>query len=102
MIGIISNKIDLAMLNYAVPVIVSIANRSATFATRTRATRSYRLRRSGGKQAKKGDYRVIVKEKPKRSPQNTTPPECSSIPYLPPPKIKRVNLRPKIYCFPEK
>lgn len=41
------------MLNYAVPVVVSIANHSATFTTRTRVTRSYRLRRSGKKTGQK-------------------------------------------------
>lgn len=87
------------MLNYA--VIVSIANRSATFATRTRATRSYRLRRSGGKQAKKGGY-VSSLKKTETIAAEYDPTGMLVDPISSPPKIKRVNLRPKIYCFPEK
>lgn len=55
-------------------------------ATRPRATRVYRLLRSEEKQVKVTDHR---QRKPKQSPQNTTPPECSSIPYFPPPPPPR-------------
>lgn len=94
------------MLNYAVPVVrgrllLIVQQFLRRVRERQEAIDCAAQRERKKKQVKKDGMCVIVKEKPKRSPQSIDPTGMLVDPIIFPPlkKIKRVNLRPRSMLF---